>query len=428
MVSELKPKNAFLRYTAELHQWLPSYLEVTEMAGQARFKRLLEFFDLNSSGSRVVLDAVKRFANATKDECVDSIVDATEAHRVDGLSEIKARWEAVKNALYESLPSENKLAPETQLVNMKRDSAENLLEFVMRYRRLAEEFTRASKISDDRALQILYRKLPSELQRLMTTMNFSTTTLNEVELVVRNRMDWMAVSTPGAYNKRELGDYMDIDTLEVAPPADAQSIGLNAVRDKLFTDGRIQFDQVTNENAVMIVWKELMKRPKYRREAERFLASNRGGRRSSGAGPSNQPTVMTHELVASDDDDVPPFGSQFHDEDEAPASQDLTEQHCHLSISPNKSKLSKETPSEIMVCNGVRSIEKSSMHLPVKVVGHKIGALVDTGATNCFIQSKLVDALKLNGQVKPCSSLVVMGNGVTEELMGKLSLEVTIDG
>jgi len=100
MVSELKPRNAYLRYTAELHQWLPSYLEVTENAGQARFKRLLEFFDLNASGSRVVLDAVSRFANATKDECVDSIVDATEAHRVDGLSEIRARWEAVKNALY----------------------------------------------------------------------------------------------------------------------------------------------------------------------------------------------------------------------------------------------------------------------------------------------------------------------------------------
>lgn len=177
----------------------------------------------------------------------------------------------------------------------------------------------------------------------------------------------------------------------------------------------------------MIVWKELMKRPKYRREAERFLSSNRSNRKPNGAGPSSQPTVMAHEIVASDDDDMPLLKSQLMEVEDAPPSQDLTEQHCHLSISPNKSKPSKEAPQEIMVCNGVRSTEKSSMHLPVKLANHKIGALVDTGATNCFIQSKLVDTLEFSGQVQPCSNLVVMGNGVTEELMGKLPLEVTID-
>eukprot|EP00210_Caulerpa_lentillifera_P001453 g1394.t1 len=427
MVSELKPKNAHVRYTAELHQWLPSYLEVTENVGLPRFKRLLEFFDLNSSGSRVVLDAVKRFSNATKDECVDSFVDATDASRVGKLNESNARWEAVKNALYESLPSENKLAPETQLFNMKRYPSENLLEFVLRYKRLADEFARDSKVSDDRILQILYRKLPPELQRLMSTMDFSTTTLSKVELVVRNCMDWMAVSTPGLYNKKELGDYMDIDTYQMLQ-ASSEQTELNAIRDKLLTSGGIQFDQITNENAVMVVWKELMKRPKYRREAERFLASSKSIRKPNGSGPSVQPTFMAHEIVPSDDDDEILFDSTAHDQQKSASVEDQTEQHCHLSIAPDTSKVVQTPQEEILVCNGVRSIEKSSMHLPVKLDDRKINALIDTGATNCFIQCRLVDSLGLNDRVKPCSNLVVMGNGVTEELGGKLALDVEIDG
>jgi len=290
------------------------------------------------------------------------------------------------------------------------------------------EFTKASKISDDRALQILYRKLPIELQRLMTTMDFSQTTLKDVELTVRNRLDWMAVSTPGAYNKKELGDYMDIDTLKLTQ-AECQPLELNAMRDQLFVNGKIQYDQVTNENSVMIVWKELMKRPKYRREAERFLASNKGTRKNNGPGPSTQPAYMIHELIESDnDEDETPVGPPLLDQDDSPPLGDHVEQHCQLTIAPSQSRTVKEPDQEVMVCNGIRSTEKSSMHLPVKVAGHKVGALVDTGATNCFIQSKLVETLKLTDQIQLCSSLVVMGNGVTEELQGRLPLEVTIEG
>eukprot|EP00210_Caulerpa_lentillifera_P005398 g5160.t1 len=427
MVSELKTTRAYSRYTAELHQWLPSYLEVTESAGQARFKRLLEFFDLNSPDGRLVLEAVQRFVDKTTDQCADSFMDPTESNRVSGLVEAKARWEAVKNALYESLPAENKLAPETQLVNMKRDPSENLLEFVMRFRRLAEEFRNADKVSDDRALQILYQKLPPDMQRSMTTMNFSTSTLNDVEAVVRNRLDWMAVSTPGTYNRRELGDYMEIGALDM-DDTNSQTLELNAIREKLFVNGNICFNHIANENAVMVVWKELMKRPKYRREAERFLASSRNTRKSSNGGPS-QPSYLVHELVESEgEDDNLPFSSHLQTKDMVPPMEDQSLHNCQLSLSRPRGDVEQESHPAIMVCNNVKSKEKPSMHLSVKLAGHKISALVDTGATNCFIQSSMVASLQLQHRVQPCSNLVIMGNGLTEELLGRMDLRVSIDG
>eukprot|EP00210_Caulerpa_lentillifera_P000116 g111.t1 len=427
MVSELKTTRAYSRYTVELHQWLPSYLEVTESAGQTRFKRLLEFFDLNSPGGRLVLEAVQRFVDKTTNQCANSFMDPTESNRVSGLVEAKARWEAVKNALYESLPAENKLAPETQLVNMKRDPSENLLEFVMRFRRLAEEFRNADKVSDDRALQILYQKLPPDMQRSMTTMNFSTSTLNDVEAVVRNRLDWMAVSTPGTYNRRELGDYMEIGALDM-DDTNSQTFELNAIREKLFVNGNICFNHIVNENAVMVVWKELMKRPKYRREAERFLASSRNTRKSSNGGPS-QPSYLVHELVESEgEDDNLPSSSHLQTKDMVPPMEDQSLHNCQLSLSRPRGDVEQESHPAIMVCNNVKSKEKPSMHLSVKLAGHKISALVDTGAINCFIQSSMVASLQLQHRVQPCSNLVIMGNGLAEELLGRMDLRVSIDG
>ena len=72
--------------------------------------------------------------------------------------------------------------------------------------------------------------------------------------------------------------------------------------------------------------------------------------------------------------------------------------------------------------------EATSLHIPVRLEGRRIAALVDTGATNSFIQKALVKKLQLTAFVKETSTRVKLADGSVHDLDGYLDLHLDING
>ena len=158
MVSELK--KTYAKWTPEVERWLIPYLEATEGVGHDRLRRLLKHIDNRTSGGHAVVDIVARYQTKGRDAILADYTDAAErdeAANVIGLN--NPRWHRIKQALRTLHPQENAMAPETQLLTMKRHPKnENLLEFVMRYRRSADQFITQGVVTKERCLQILIQK------------------------------------------------------------------------------------------------------------------------------------------------------------------------------------------------------------------------------------------------------------------------------
>ena len=424
MVSE---HGIFTRWTPEAERWLIPYLEATESVGHDRLRRLLKHIDNRTSGGHAVVDVVARYQNMTRDAILGDYTDAgarNEAANVVGLNNL--RWHRIKEALRTLHPQENAMAPETQLLTMKRHPKnENLLEFVMRYRRSADQFIRQGVVTKERCLQILFQKLPDALQTMMSIFPFQTATLDTVEDVVRSKLDWMAITKPGVYVAKELGDYMEIDAVDLHV---AQQGGeeCHNLREKIFAGNGIRFDAITNANGVMIAWKKLMDQPRFYREAERFMA---GRRKKSQTG--RRPRYMAVAEDASDaDEDEFPFDAEVPSGE--PHRDDTADDHDRLCMmdgeieryeGPEDKRI--KTP---LVCSSVRPQSKPSLHLGVKLNGKRVSALIDTGATNCFVQLRTLEALGLGKDVKSCERSVTLGNGTSAPLAGRVSLKATIEG
>ena len=216
----------------------------------------------------------------------------------------------------------------------------------------------------------------------MSIVPFQTATLDTVEDVVRSKLDWMAITKPGVYVAKELGDYMEIDAVELHV---AQQWGeeCHNLREKIFAGNDIRFDAITNANGVMIAWKKLMDQPRFYSEAERFMAARR---KKSQTG--RRPRFMAVAEDASDaDENEFPFDAEVPSRE--PHRDDTADDHDRLCMmdgeieryeGPEDKRI--KTP---LVCSSVRPQSKPSLHLGVELNGKRVSALIDTGATNCFV-------------------------------------------
>ena len=419
MVSE---RRTFTRWTPEAERWLIPYLEATESVGHDRLRRLLKHIDNRTSGGHAVVDVVARYQNMTRDAILGDYTDAdarNEAADVVGLNNL--RWHRIKQALQTLHPQENAMAPETQLLTMKRHPKnENLLEFVMRYRRSAGQFIQQGVVTKERCLQILFQKLPDALQTMMSIVPFDTATLDVVEDVVRSKLDWMAITRPGVYVAKELGDYMEVDAVELHV-AQHGAEECHNLREKIVAGNEIRYDAITNANGVMIAWKTLMDQPRFYREAERFLRAKK--KRFQGRDRPRYMAAMEDEAEVEEYTESVEHASALEGEEDSATKG--VDRLCVLSETGKEDGEAERTVTPL-VCANVRPASKPSMHLTVEVAGKRIRALVDTGATNCFVQQKTLTAVGLDDRIQKCDRRVTLGNGESAPLAGRVQLDTTI--
>ena len=341
-------------------QTLPWLLQFLETAEDSELALLLKNLDCCTSGDRAVVDVVSKFQAMSRRDILDSYADPSElkqAESVTGLREL--RWLRIKHALRALRPTKDKLEPETQLNELRRNiKKENLLDFVLRYRRTADSFLRQGVVAKARCMQLLYQKLPKDLQKSMWTMPFGSASLDSIEDVVRNRMNWLAIVAKGTYTYEELSEYLALDAIEQYAPQVSdkerskweQKTGRMKVDIKASTKGGdkaasreretagsprgdrteikapgvgafcggVRYEAASDAEDLMRAWKTLMDQPHYRRQAERFLGVKREIMHSDsastlhGADPSFAEALRGNEAVGREaqSDTPPPTPSQ----------------------------------------------------------------------------------------------------------------------
>ena len=260
---------------------------------------------------------------------------------------------------------------------------------------------------------------------MMSIVPFQTATLDTVEDVVKSKLDWMAITKPGVYVAKELGDYMEIDAVELYAALQGEEECHN-LREKIVAGNDIRFDAITNANGVMIVWKKLMDQPRFYREVERFMAARR---KKSQPGRRRRYMAVAEDVSDADEDEFP-FDAEVPSKE--PHRDDRADDHDRLCMmdgeieryeGPEEKRI--ETP---LVCSGIHPQSKPSLHLEVELNGKRVSALIDTGATNCFVHLRTLKALGLGKDVRSCERSVTLGNGTSAPLAGRVSLKATIGG
>ena len=271
MVSE--PKKSFVRYTAEIDEWLPDFLELGPWeAGPKRTTRLLEYFDLLTSGGREVFHVMRDAAKMTANECqVQLSTDEKELEEWKNLNLDEQRWEVAKRHLKRLIAPQSTPEAEDQLRQLSRKcDHETELDFCKRFCGLANQFVDENKVTMEKSVRILLLKLPARLQDRVTYLDLVTATLDEVLATVRNYIGWTHVLLDAEGRLEELDEEVCAEEdVTLVPAAAAYRTKCDAVLE----DGVIRYDRVTNAARMMVAWKKLIETPRYFREAEKALQS-----------------------------------------------------------------------------------------------------------------------------------------------------------
>ena len=159
----------------------------------------------------------------------------------------------------------------------------------------------------------------------------------------------------------ELGAIDDIE--EEVEEEDDECLAAEERKFKPIFNGRkINFENISGPKTLMVAWKRLISQSNnFKRESENFLRS----------------TKMKGESSSSN-------LCQLEDEEESEEDCEVAE-FCGA--------------GEIYECENIKEKEKNSMHVMDQVNGEKIKAVIDTGATQSFIQQSLVQRMKLGSSV-----------------------------
>lgn len=403
----------YSQYTATLHSWLPAEVEIGNTAGVDRHRALLSYFEPESTGARrirkIVLEAMQFDANACQ-----NLFDARTREKMASESLDAQRWRVICLRLAALLPADNLVAPEAQLTQMELwPDKEDLLGFCERYRQSAESFIAEGRVSKDRAVQILFNKVPLKVKDdIIAGMGMADATLTRIEEAVRQRVEWYTVATPGTIPIQDVAQCIPsmqpqhLQALASNPSVPTFDDGMDledqfscyAIPGLIKPDGSVDLTKIKTMSHVMIVWKRLMAIPRFRREANRFL--------------SRTPDRKDPRLPAS----------QLNLLDEKPELDD-EDLWTHQSGDTAHLQIMSEAP---IVCAQVGPSRKPSVQVRVVLNGRRFSALVDTGATTSFIQVKTLRAAQLDHLMQPCSMHVALCNGETMPLLGRLSLDMTI--
>jgi len=350
---------------------------------------------------------------------------ATEASALTGEGMTEAlRWQEFQSMVRQLLPH-NALSEQDYLARMSRRAKEPWLDFMDRYSLYADT---CKKVTEAIKAAELFRKLPRELRLQLTHVKHDAT-LTELMEAVRGVRYWQNCAQDKSiqFNPMELDSHAhrahsseDFDALVDVP---AEDLGFRQGDSRGFGRGgggsagrfqrpvlrgdTINFRNIDGPRSLMTAWKKLVSTsPSFRREASEFLS-------------------RTKQRKSLHDQEVE-FGEDFGriQADFVDGEEDFWEDSFYdCEVTPEE-----ECHQALALPAACRAAQKKSLHVKVCVEGVDVLALVDTGATSCFVQQALVKRLGLWDSVQPCDQEVCYGNGDTEPMVGVITLPVHVHG
>lgn len=449
-------------WSRELDRWLWAFITTTEMGYAGRVKQLVKYFDLSTSGGTTLARVVAEISEA-------SSANLTQRYYVNGLGEGNNfteahRWSCLRARLTELLPPPAALDVEKQMAAMKKDKSESLRQFVSRYVMTASSYP-TTELDPQRAAHILYRKLPHEMQKALAVTKFQNCSLQHLEARVSTYMNWTSVS-PAPW-KSHLEDYMDIDGIRMSMMDTVEGMGeiseveatscnkMGSFRRNVLQGDKILFKNIDGPRSLMTAWKKLITTSsQYRDESRQFLQRQQ----------QNWFSASDSKIQSADNEEGQDEGEEFldavdvlHDEVDILQSTDphsavVATENAHtdivhepeeLFISPAQPRLDngqdctflsihamdspmpshgEDSPVQCLKVNQ----QKNSLHVPIWIGDRKLSALVDTGATHCFVQKTLLQELNLLDQMVSCNKKVIFGNGTVDALLGQITLSCAV--
>ena len=400
------------RWTHDVHDWLLDYVVATVPPGMDRVRTLLSFIDKESSGGRYILKTIAKVQNLEQPDLKAEYYPNKDTEFFVTHREAPLRWMAIVGELQKLCPAESALSPETDLKALKKEADEDLLEFVRRFRRMAS----TTAIDKKKASHILLKKLPREVRKLLHGIEFTTVNMDFVERRVKYTLDWIRLLDEETYSLKELEEYFDDVavnriSMERHGCRSAEIDGMDelcGVRDRIWKGSEIDFSQVVTNNTLMVAWKCLMQNStQFTDEAEKFLKNLKQSRQSSGGSGGVSGARGTKKVLMIEDGNE---RMEIEEIDGIFSEADSTEED--------------ECPIK---CSHIQPRSKPSMHASVVLAGTAVNALIDTGATQNFIQKSLVDRLQLSHLVKHSDKKIVFANGAVETVAGAIDLAATLE-
>lgn len=412
--------------------WL--MLSMTHSDLSSRIKALLKRIDLGTSGGATVQHQVARVCR------LDSagIVAQLKPKKANGEQYLEAeitddvKWECIHTALGALLPADVALNAEDYLRGLKKERGEHLREFVARFVCECDKYE-AAELDRGRAAQILWQKLPMAQQQVLAGLDYGTNCrLSKIQLVLANYQNWMSLDGSAAGNKN--GDYMEVDQVEEVLPEHGSYIQHASRGYKPVLSGsRINFGNISGVKTMMIAWKKVVEgNESIRRESMEALQRMGGLSAASGlhgmdltheVGDGGNQTmlgasqkIVTFEDPTDEEDNNPDIENVANCIQEAEDFQDCYEEISSYTVTLENS---------VDTCSSVRERpHPNAMHIKVKIAGRVIQALVDTGASQCFVQAAWITEMKLQGKVGPCDRKVRLADGRVQKLAGVLKMMV----
>ena len=320
-----------------------------------------------------------------------------------------------------------RITAETELDRLrllKKRGKESWTDFILRYQQMAPHIAPTFPTEHTK---VLLTRLPSHLASHVVGQD-RTTTLDKMVEKLMNVLYW--TTSPSSDSRP---DPMDLGYAEEEDEENLRRADYKPV----ISDGRIIYANISGPKTLMIAWKMLIRdKSEYRAESMRHLQKTdrvNFAAEQEGESPtrvfvdpaSNLPeaiNLFSDDDGREDDDEGPTIAriSSMTTRDLEDGQSDISGTWCD-SESPNAGVMS------IVNCKRI-SQRETSLHVPVKLNGRNIKALVDTGATHQFVQTKLIHCLGLTDHVRPTTVRVKLADGSVHSLDGEIELQVEIGG
>ena len=313
------------------------------------------------------------------------------------------KWRIVKELTLGACPAST-LSAEERLGRMTKGKGETWLEFVDRYMATCV----GSTASRETQVKTLYRRLPTNLRKLMLPLP-ATATVADMSTVLRNASFWESSATPQRGEADE--DLMEVDmgVVQANAATDGRVIG---------QDGAINFAAITNAGRVMVGAREICKTS--RREAQnmmRFLQRIlNGGEGSAGnRRPTTQPRRWGGRRAFVAENSTPEGSGEHVCETLSEGQEEIMEQDTSFAC---MAKATGKKENRRVMKLGL--VAQSHLGYP-----RRIDALVDTGAESSIMSLALAKELGL--EVKQDGTRLLLAHGETAKVTGRCGVDVAVE-
>ena len=352
------------------------------------------------------------------------LAEAKELCPVQGASTDEGVWNMLRlevKARHVRITAETEL---DRLRLLKKRAKESWTDFILRYQQMAPHI---APTFPSEHTKVLLARLPSNLASHVVGQD-RMTTLDQMVEKLMNVLYW---TTGPSSDSRP--DPMDLGCAE---EEDEESLR-RADYKPVISDGRIIYANISGPKTLMIAWKTLIREKKeYKAESMRHLQKPDQLHFIADQGDDDTPTRVFIDPARNLPESINLFQDDEGEEgdEEGPTiarissvtAKDLEDDQIDISGDDGSASSSVGVMS-IVNCKRI-SQRETSLHVPVKLSGRNLKALVDTGATHQFVQTKLIRSLGLMDSVRPTTVRVKLADGSIHSLDGEIELEVEIGG